>query len=546
MSGPSTEEGIINFIENIFQSLNITFERYKLFISDSKKWIVDLFFSLEGVNYFIEIKLGKYVHPNYVEELILLKELFGKEGDVFYLIMSGNSRFYYRGRDLFEKSGWRLIKLDDTTENILTISYDEIGNIINNYRIYSEVYPKTINLEESYIDEKNFYMKLQESIGFDDTIRITEKLKYVPRISREILDLIPGLKNIDYKDILNEFYKEYEKITSYDDENKLIIKFLKNLWSGKYGKEDSSKSFELYEKFEPILKYIEGYRDHFVHQFQVYLIGAIIIDKHYADFNSIYRNYFQNMKYNSLDFSWLLCSTFHDFCYPIQLYDQFNSKFFNEFLNINKKIIEINYEKILLEKNNLKYIDQIISLYDSINNSESNWIYDQKTKINDYVRDLFINNLIKGNHAILSSLTLIEKILEEKQLQEHYSEYKIGRLSTDVIPASLAISLHDKNIFSMLPEKITLKKNLLSFLLIFCDTAQECGRLDTEEHVEIYKFEIYDHIIDIGLIYDDEKYFNYKNEEIKSVFKHIKSNNFIFKLTIKYGNTTIIKQSNEK
>lgn len=563
MSGPNTEDNTLSFIENILQDLGIQYERYKLFISNSKKWIVDLFFEVYGMNYFVEIKYGKYIHPNYVEELILLKELFGKEGDVFYLIMSGDSRFYRRGRNLFNKSGWELIKLDDRDDNTLTVTYDEIThNIINNIKLLSEPdfepeirepeYPepeiREPEYEEPYVEmphfeEQDIWMNIQDDIGIDNTLRIAGKFHYDPRISREILDLLPDLTNIDYANILKKFYKEHEKITNYDEENKLIIKYLIQLWSGKYGKEDSGKSFELYEKFETILKYIEGYRDHFVHQFQVFLIGAIIIDKNYSDFVDIYRNSFQNMKEDSLDFSWLLCSTFHDFCYPIQLYDQFNVKFFKEFLNITSNIIEINYEKILLEKNYLKYIDQLVSLYDSIIICESNWVYDQECRINNFMRSLFLNNVIKGNHAILSSITLIDKMLEEKGLQDYYDEYIKGRLSTDVMPASLAVSLHDEKIFSLLPEEIELKSNLLSFLLIFCDTAQECGRLDDKENVEIYKFEIYENIIDIGLIYYDKKYFDNKKIEIDTVFEHIISENYIFNLEIKFGKTTYSKKS---
>ena len=73
------------------------------------------------------------------------------------------------------------------------------------------------------------------------------------------------------------------------------------------------------------------------------------------------------------------------------------------------------------------------------------------------------------------------KILSEKVAQKNPQNYRIGRFSTDVYPAALAIAIHDKDVINQLPQDVSLEKMPLGFLLIYCNLVQEFGRSEGED-----------------------------------------------------------------
>ncbi len=192
---------------------------------------------------------------------------------------------------------------------------------------------------------------------------------------------------VSYSKLLIDFGREYKKIKNQHDENDLILQTLGKLWEGKYGKIEGAKAFTSFKEFEPILKGAPRYRDHMVHRFQVFLMGSLIIDSKHEFYTSTHKKFFNELASDSFDFAWLMCSTFHDICYPIQKYDQINKNLFRNFLE-SEEAPELFFkrEKLLLEDNNLKYIDQLVSLYNHYLNKGVTWTYDSLCCIDQRMR----------------------------------------------------------------------------------------------------------------------------------------------------------------
>ena len=354
------------------------------------------------------------------------------------------------------------------------------------------------------------------------------------RISSELLDSLPKLKNIAYSSELIAFERKYRKAKSFDDEYQICLDTLTKLWS-KYRKEKGATALKAFKEFEPLLLDIPGYRDHMIHPFQVFLMGSIIIDNYYPEFTQAYNSKLQPAPSGSLDFAWLLCATFHDFCYPIQMYESVSKRFFSEFLQIKNapSLSQFETDKILLRKGQMKLIDQLVSLYCHYNiGQNNNWVFDSQCKINEEIRFILLQKVSeKKNHAALSALTLLNTVLGEKvaKLDDNYLE---GAFSSAVYPAALAIALHDNAILRDLPRNnyIIFDSMPLTLLLIYCDNAQEFGRAKSHEYCTLKSLNFGKNLVEAQLLFSKKTVYNNKMKESSFVFGKLKSNTISFKL----------------
>ena len=317
---------------------------------------------------------------------------------------------------------------------------------------------------------------------------------YQMNISRNLLNKMSTLGNeVIYKKEILTFCNEY--ITQRLDDYKIVVNYVKKLWEIHLPLLiKTTSSFDFYQEFESILKLDIAYRDHFLHQFQVFLLGTLIIDKIFHKFQNSYKKTFENIDKSSIFKSWLITSTFHDFAYPLERYTKWNDELFYKLLNIKKSPTEIGFEKITMEKNFLEYLDQIDNLLSCYNKSESNWICKKPHTTNEDLRRFLLNKIVyERNHGVLSSLALLKKSdSEQKPILEE-------TLSSEIYPAAVAIAIHDQGIWQPFRGKkpswrkksppweeeflkcnylkhLDFSEQPLSFLLIFCDTAQEFGR----------------------------------------------------------------------
>ncbi|NVM55477.1 MAG: hypothetical protein HWN66_17350, partial [Candidatus Helarchaeota archaeon] len=289
------------------------------------------------------------------------------------------------------------------------------------------------------------------------------------------------LERISYQDDLFAVISEH--LSNKGDEYKFVTDVFSKLWEKYVG--ISYNNF--LETFDPALQYIFAgergkgriYRDHYIHQFQVFLLGLYIINKRYNDFIK---------KCKKPEINWLIISSFHDIAYPVQKYDQWSDDFFKKAFDISG-IANLEIKSNFVDKTFLGCMSYLIrKLCSDVlkEKVEDNWITEKDNLVRFFHRQ--ITNA--KNHCILSSISLL------KEVQKSEYEEKIKRvlriagnrrlkfqdiLDGIFIPSALAVALHDKGVWQELKRKgilslLKFEDDPLSFLLIFCDNVQEWGR----------------------------------------------------------------------
>lgn len=365
-------------------------------------------------------------------------------------------------------------------------------------------------------------------------------------LSEALLSNLEKVKRVSYAREIKKFVEKSE----HQDLFPAISDTLKDLWVERYEKENAHKLFKSYQEFEPLLSKDPHYRDHFVHQFQVFLTGVPIVERFYGLISK---------RVSNVDLGWFLASTFHDVGYPVQQLDFLTKAFFKDFLDVDSVPIMVNFSNILTDTRFLEYIDRLTNFYAFCNSTEAlkkQWRYSEAHEVNDDLRKLFLKNLInKPNHGVISALALLDRI-ESSRKGDKSGIQKDTVFSNAVVSAALAISLHDEEVFQNV-DKIYFKKNPLTFLLIYCDTLQEWGRpTSSKAHslVEYYpsltEFNITDTEVFVRLAYkqtNHEAYtlFEAKINEVDRVFDKIESDKPLFKIALKCGSKEVTLESRE-
>ena len=370
---------------------------------------------------------------------------------------------------------------------------------------------------------------------------ISKMDKYNKIFSNELIKKGRNLDCIDYADEIKCFLKFNGKGEDIPLE---ILNSLEYLWEKKYGMKYNFPLLREFRSYENMLLELPRYRDHFIHQFQVFLLGSIIIDELYKlskekGLKNYYDYFRESLHINNLaraeaDAAWLITSSFHDVAYPIEKSDQLFNNFFNRFMGLREYIVDtIRLEKVLCDCNYGKLIDELCDLYVSINEELIPWNYDARDirviNINDHfnrgVRSKLIND---RDHGVLGALILL-----------HQSKAGTEEFSKIIYPSALAIALHNKLLF-YLHDDIKFETNPLAFLLRYCDLVQEWGR--SEEHTpETPKLEC------INVQYNDQdkkihvstritvgdlRLADGKAKEAIKVFNRLISNDIIFEFSI--------------
>lgn len=317
-----------------------------------------------------------------------------------------------------------------------------------------------------------------EAISGYKEIRFPERL-----LDAKLMELNTDLKNIAYKDDLVSCLNEH--LSDKGDDFEFCSNKLNELWRDYL---DSRGYPVIPKKFEVLLKELyPSYRDHFLHQYQNFLIGTYILD-------GLFENSFIDKK-NIDDYSrgWLLASTFHDYARCIQEYDDWITLFFKEMLNIPEPLGLLELKTHYIENSFASSIEYIIHEL-----LEASFVIKDDNKLptlND-IRQFFYREMTdKKNHAVISSLTLFKRFESSNNTDE---------FEKVILPAGISIILHDDEIWKTLggfknrkatreeewisnireaqPLKCFSFENLpLAFILILCDNVQDWGRPIKEE-----------------------------------------------------------------
>jgi len=447
---------------------------------------------------FYQFYFSRISEPQRVEIIIIVPYYFDMSGDC---------------KDFCEESGFGLWKVDIGKEeedvvckpkslrNRMTKKLEEsidnpkaVGEAVE--KISKKMEFKDLPAFKEAIKEeaKDFELPFEEYIleAVDAIAGVTPDIFAERYIDRTLLNKMCKLKNISYGDRLRGLVNEQL------DENLNDYQFVSEVFNALWKEYIGVPYSKFLENFEPALLHVfaEGeergekyYRDHYIHQFQVFLLGVYIIDSLYDDF--------KKYKCQKPEIKWLITSSFHDMAWPVQLYDDWSEDFFKKVFKLDTKLAHLELKSSFVDQSFLSCMGYLISSlywFHKAIKVEGNWLADKDKK--ELVQFFYKEITGKRNHCILSSMSLLKMVQDFSFNEKNMIKQRIlndkGQFDNIVkkvfVPSALAIALHDKKVWQELrkendednPPKILrnmeFEKDPLSFLLIFCDSIQEWGR----------------------------------------------------------------------
>lgn len=381
-----------------------------------------------------------------------------------------------------------------------------------------DIYNQNRNFKSTFVD--NYYNNKEENpvlstfgeaiIEMIDECTVDAEKRSYTNIYRGI-QLLDALKSLNTKiagskDEFPENYRVYKELLLHlffvfkrhtyigeDEIMKRVKHFADDL--GKAVGLSNSLSFgtslELFKSHEDLMLYeTSQYRDHFMHQFHVFVVGYIILN--HIGFDNIAVTIKKRLKtpihkYENIDIKainvlriWVLTAFFHDICYLFEEFEDGIATFLEKMLKM-KIPIKVDWASILYNvtdndkdysyKNSegskyAKYIQNMILLFKSMDKKE------RTNRIESF--GTFIQAILgKNDHAVLSALYLID------QYESLHGDQKNHVKEVEFYLAALAISIHNgiyKYLMMGQEYQLSFESFPLEFLLIYCDLIQEWGR----------------------------------------------------------------------
>lgn len=243
--------------------------------------------------------------------------------------------------------------------------------------------------------------------------------------------------------------------------------------------------WESLKKHEDLMLYsIDNYRDHFMHQFHVFVTGYMLIYSYGIDrlLDLINRNYGEFVQsdddkdkvFTKIDVIriWTLAALFHDCGYAFEKLPDGFETFSKRVLGTNLKS-HFFWDEVILRSGDIPGTLQKISEYFRICpvcSSGFNQV--------DLFR-ILIQQAIKNNdHGVISAIILMQQYLNYSK-----GHVQIDRIEPIMNIAALAIALHNKSVFESVKkqgnQRICIRYNPIMFILAYCDLVQEWGRKKT-------------------------------------------------------------------
>jgi hypothetical protein len=281
-------------------------------------------------------------------------------------------------------------------------------------------------------------------------------------IPDSLVKLTGSLTSVKYRGILAEFSDAYydQEFPTTRDEFNMIKEYETRLVDNCVGStmKDEIDFIMRTELGEAAAAVEERYRDHFIHPFQDFLTGILIIDKFYSEFSLWYSNALNGQIHSSVECAWLLAAIFHD---------KFKSRYnLSRFLVKDSRI----HLEVREEANDSMHASHLSSLYDHLRGQGAleTWVPSATVGTPNNLTSILKGWSAKANHAVIGAFSLLDSKLETVAL------------APTVHSAALAIALHDRyprddlisgGIFPVEPMRFPLVA-----LLLYVDTVQEWGR----------------------------------------------------------------------
>lgn len=289
-------------------------------------------------------------------------------------------------------------------------------------------------------------------------------------IPQVLVQKLNTLRNLEYLSQLQQFASDYFDASTpihLSTQYKLASQCIENIFEF-YDLDPCCRPLRISKDLQKIARRKGESRDHFLHQFQTFLMGALILDSYVGSTSS---PLILCKRYPRLDLPWLIASIFHDFGFDLANLDS----------SLDIVIGELRYES----RGNLHYSTLLNSFHDfkNSNGDLDDWNPDSYIVQNTNLTDILFRAAIeksarktgkrlRANHGVLSAhkiVNLLEQLVEQAP-----------SLVPVFMSSALSVSMHDKKIWaelfanSILP--IDASKFPLLHLLILCDTLAEAGR----------------------------------------------------------------------
>ncbi|MGD0277362.1 MAG: hypothetical protein ABSB79_15130 [Syntrophales bacterium] len=267
----------------------------------------------------------------------------------------------------------------------------------------------------------------------------------------------------------------YKQLNTFDSVEDAVVDFFPKLWAH-YQSYDIPQTMSAWRQFQlfnkKILSSIPYYRDHFVHQFIVFLLGAVILDRlnnlpDLAKCYPAYRNLQEEKKKAKIEHAWVMTSLFHDVAYPLQTSNKWFWDIIRAFIGEDSchPMRNLPVDTVLYNPDYIDSIDQLVSFHRRLGRDEN--------ELRRVIMDILRDKDGKGtglDHGIMGALLLLGN----------------SRFDFEVVaPAASAIALHNKLSDIASVDKIHFEKHPLAFILIYCDLLHEWARDVDEDEDEI-------------------------------------------------------------
>jgi hypothetical protein len=337
---------------------------------------------------------------------------------------------------------------------------------------YSELYGCLTPVLKQIVDiglelRKNIYNKTNSNNNEDDeTIKSSHYM----------------IEHLYYVFKRNTYYGEL----IYDRINKFIEALFKNLGL------NENIFLELWNslrKQEDLMLYdLENYRDHFIHQFHVFITGYIFINKFGIEkLRKILISNYENQNNKNIDISkitktdvlriWVLTSLFHDCGYSFEKLAKGHETFSVNIINV-KLDSNFQWDKLILDDTYITGSLQNIAKYFNCCPKNLNFFGEP-----DLLRILLKNAIIKNDHGVISSIIL------KQQYKSCNMEIEIPLINFIIDISALSIALHNRPVFLNLSKEynqsICFHLNPFASILAYFDTAQEWGRKKSDKQNNI-------------------------------------------------------------
>jgi hypothetical protein len=367
---------------------------------------------------------------------------------------------------------------------------------------------------------------------------------------------VAGTKNRKIAKLIRDFCKDTIKWDIIGEENcyKRTIDLAEAIAKGLNLTTNLTEIFRELEKFDTLLRSTDvSYREHFLHQFQVFLSGYCIINKN-KPFRDLLAKYLAkqglpNAGIDDVVTCWFLASIFHDSAYSIERIQQWFGSYFGVLFRppsrrrSSRRRDSERPEELLKELQLTIPWGNIFSLYGGALDYQKIQLIDMLCeRIGQYgkgnprrlqrdVTRLLTDSLVKNqDHGLFGGL-ILRLIMEDA---------KTKRIITN--EASLAIAIHTDYVYRQLraffkDDQTNVKGRIdphdfpFAFLLVFCDQAQQWGRPkfkeltrgangDTQEGIRLVSIKIPS---GKGNVEFDLKYPDVPDRVSKEIWKHWKS-----------------------